>query len=64
LRFHDLRGSYATLLLDQGQPVHAVAARLGHSAAVLLNAYAKRTKGADAAAAAATDELAKGVLGG
>jgi integrase len=63
LRFHDLRGSYATLLLDQGQPVHAVAARLGHSAAVLLKAYAKRTKSADAAAAAVTDNLAKGVFG-
>jgi integrase len=64
LRFHDLRGSHATLLLDQGQPVHAVAARLGHDAAVLLKAYAKRTKGADTAAAAVIDNLAKGVLGG
>src|SRR5262249_43625386 len=29
LRFHDLRGSPSTWLLDQGQPVHVVAARLG-----------------------------------
>jgi integrase len=62
LRFHDLRGSHATLLLDQGQGVHTVAKRLGHRATVLLAAYAKRTKSADTAAAAIIDNLAKGVL--
>jgi integrase len=52
LRFHDLRGSHATMLLDNGTSVHTVAARLGHDATVLLKSYAKRTRGADKAAAA------------
>src|SRR5262249_15709959 len=30
LRFHDLRGSHETALLDAGVPVHVVAARCGH----------------------------------
>lgn len=63
LRFHDLRGSIATLLLDAGQPVHKVASRLGHDPATLLRAYAKRTQGGDASAAAVIGELLKGVLG-
>jgi integrase len=63
LRFHDLRGSIATLLLDAGQPVHKVASRLGHDPATLLRAYAKRTQGGDASAATAIGELLKGVLG-
>ena len=63
LRFHDLRGTVATLLLNQGRPIHAVAARLGHSPTVLLKAYAKRTQSADTAAAAVMDNLVKGVLG-
>jgi integrase len=33
LRFHDLRGTHGTMLLDNGVPVHIVAKRLGHSAA-------------------------------
>jgi integrase len=44
LRFHDLRGSHKTALLDKGVPVHVVAARCGHDPAVLLRSYAKRTK--------------------
>jgi integrase len=51
LRMHDLRGSHETILLDRGAPVHVVAERCGHDPAVLLRAYAKRTKKADAAAA-------------
>jgi len=31
IRFHDLRHSHATLLLDSGVPISAVSARLGHS---------------------------------
>jgi integrase len=62
LRFHDLRGSHATSLLDHGVPVHVVSARLGHDAGVLLKAYAKRTKTADTSAAAVIGELAKGIL--
>jgi integrase len=41
LRFHDLRGSHETALLDAGVPVHVVAARCGHDPATLLKSYAK-----------------------
>jgi hypothetical protein len=51
LRFHDLRGTHKTLLLDRGVPVHVVAARCGHDPAVLLRNYAKRTAKADTNAA-------------
>jgi integrase len=64
LRFHDLRGTHETLLLDQGVGVHTVAARCGHDPAVLLRAYAKRTRKADTAAAAAVGTLSKGLLSG
>jgi integrase len=63
LRFHDLRGTHETLLLDAGVPVHVVAARCGHDPAVLLRVYAKRTRKADTSAAAAIGALAKAVLG-
>jgi integrase len=63
LRFHDLRGSHETMLLDAGVPVHVVAARCGHDPAVLLRSYAKRTKKADTSAAAVIGALSKGVLG-
>ena len=62
LRFHDLRGSHETALLDAGVPVHVVAARCGHDPAVLLRSYAKRTKKADTSAAAIIGALSKGVL--
>jgi integrase len=61
-RFHDLRGSIATLLLDAGEPVHKVASRLGHDPATLLRSYAKRTQGGDASAAAVIGNMLKGVL--
>lgn len=63
LGLHDLRGTHETLLLDAGVPVHVVASRCGHDPAVLLRAYAKRTRKADTSAAAAIGALAKGVLG-
>lgn len=63
LRFHDLRGSHETFLLDAGVPVHVVAARCGHDPAVLLRSYAKRTRKADTSAAAVIGALSKGVLG-
>ncbi len=63
LRFHDLRGSHETFLLDQGVPVHVVAARCGHDPAVLLRNYAKRTRKADASAAAVIGALSKSALG-
>jgi integrase len=62
LRLHDLRGGHETLLLDQGVPVHVVAARCGHDAAVLLRSYAKRSKKADTSAAAIIGAITKGVL--
>ena len=31
IRFHDLRHVHATLLLQDGEPVHVVAERLGHA---------------------------------
>jgi integrase len=62
LRFHDLRGSHETILLDKGVPVHVVAARCGHDPAVLLRIYAKRTKKADATAANVIGTLTQGVL--
>jgi integrase len=63
LRFHDLRATHETLLLDAGVPVHVVAARCGHDPAVLLRVYARRTKKADTSAAAVIGALSKGVLG-
>jgi integrase len=62
LRFHDLRGTHETLLLDAGVPVHVVAARCGHDPAVLLRSYAKRTRKADTSAANITGTLFKGML--
>jgi integrase len=56
LRFHDLRASHETALLDAGVSIHVVAARCGHDPAVMLRAYAKRTKKADKSAA---KEIAK-----
>jgi hypothetical protein len=42
--------------------VRVVAERCGHDPAVLLRIYAKRTKKADASAAATIGALARGVL--
>ena len=62
LRFHDLRGSHETALLDAGVPVHVVAARCGHDPAVMLRAYAKRTRKADVSAADIIARITKGAL--
>ena len=62
LRFHDLRGTHETLLLDAGVPVHVVAARCGHDPAVLLRSYAKRTRKADTSAAAVIGSLSQSIL--
>jgi integrase len=63
LRFHDLRGSHETVLLDKSVPVHVVAARCGHDAAVLLRVYAKRTRKADSSAASIIGSISKAALG-
>ncbi|MBK9294834.1 MAG: tyrosine-type recombinase/integrase [Oligoflexia bacterium] len=40
LRFHDLRHTHATFLLDSGVPINAVAQRLGHSSpTITLSVY-------------------------
>jgi integrase len=62
LRLHDLRGTHETLLLDEGVPVHVVAARCGHDPAVLLRSYAKRTRKADRSAAGVIGSISKGVF--
>jgi integrase len=62
LRFHDLRGTHETMLLDAGVPVHVVAARCGHDPAVLLRTYAKRTRKADTSAAEMIGKLSKSIL--
>jgi integrase len=67
--FHHLSGTHATLLLDQGVPVHVVAERIGDDPAVLLRNYAKRKRqrgdkpAMDAAMSAAVGALAAGFLG-
>jgi integrase len=63
LRLHDLRGTHETLLLDQGVPVHVVAARCGHDPAVLLRSYAKRGHKADTSAADVIGVLSHAALG-
>ena len=62
LRFHDLRVTHETLLLDAGVPVHVVAARCGHDPAIMLRVYAKRTRKADTSAAAIIGSLSRGTL--
>jgi integrase len=49
---HALRHGHATLLLDRGEKIHDVAARLGHDPAVLLRTYAHHgSESQDSAAA-------------
>ena len=62
LRFHDLRGTHATLLLNAGVPAHVVAERCGHDTAVLWSNYAKMTKSANTSAADVVASLTKGAL--
>lgn len=54
LTFHGLRHSHLTTLLREGQPVHVVSARAGHSSpAITLSIYAHVLPGDDEAAAIA-----------
>lgn len=62
LRFHDLRATHATILLNKGVAIHTVAARLGDDPAVLLKWYAKRNRQSDSAAAGVIGSLTSGVL--
>jgi hypothetical protein len=49
---HALRHGHATLLLDSGERVHDLAARLGHDASVLLRTYAHHGRDSQDTAAA------------
>jgi integrase len=61
LRFHDLRHTHATLLLQAGVPVAAVSACLGHAnAAITLGIYSRSTSDAEAAAGALLANTLKG----
>jgi integrase len=62
LRFHDLRWTHSTMLLDHGVPPHVVAARCGQDPATLLRSYAKRTRKADMNAASVIGTIARGAL--
>jgi integrase len=64
MRFHDLRGTHTTQLLDRGVPVHQVAARVGDDPAILLRVYAKLTKKKNDAMVEAANALAANVLKG
>jgi integrase len=59
-RLHDLRHACASHLLGSGRPLHAVAARLGNSPAIVLKTYAHLLKGDDEKAA---DVMANVLLG-
>jgi integrase len=61
--FHSLCGTHETMLLDQGVPVHVVAARCGHDPATLLRNCAKRTKKADTSAASIIGGISRAILG-
>jgi integrase len=56
LRFHDLRGTFATLGLAAGIPPKALADVLGHDPAVLLRTYAGPIEGGRVAVASAIGE--------
>jgi integrase len=62
VRFHDLRHSAASLLIERGIPVTTVAAMLGHAnTPTTLSVYAHAIKGAEQVAALAMDGILKGI---
>ncbi|MEU6129235.1 tyrosine-type recombinase/integrase [Saccharopolyspora sp. NPDC047091] len=62
LRFHDLRHSYATWLVDDGVPVNMVQRVLGHErSSTTLDLYTRRTDGGDRILRALTDEADDGL---
>jgi integrase len=62
IKFHWIRASHLTILLDNGEPVHVVAKRAGHDPVTLLRSYARWTKKADAKVAETIANLSKGVI--
>jgi len=63
VRFHDLRGIYATALVDGGIP-HTVARRIGDDPATLLRNYVERkhSKQTDESLAATLGNLSSSFL--
>jgi integrase len=59
IKFHAVRASHLTILLDAGQPVHVVAARAGHDPVTLLRSYARWTKKTDAKVAQSIEEMSR-----
>lgn len=59
-RFHDLRGSTATLMRELGIPEDVRMARLGHSTKAMARHYAKARDGLDRDAARALGEALRG----
>ena len=58
IRFHDMRHTHATLLLQEGEAVHTVSARLGHAnAAITLGIYAHVTPSMQKSAASTIGRL-------
>lgn len=52
IRFHDLRHTYASLLIEQGENIKYIQSQLGHSSpSVTLNVYAHLMKPANQEAA-------------
>jgi integrase len=62
MRFHDLRASHLTILLNKGEPVHAVAKRAGHDPVTLLRNYAKWTTKADEKVAQTIASISKDMV--
>jgi integrase len=59
IKFHWVRASHLTILLDKGEQVHVVAKRAGHDPVTLLRSYARWTKKADAKVAETIASLSK-----
>jgi integrase len=65
LKFHDLRHSYATWLVDDGVPVNMVQRVMGHErSATTLDLYTRRTNNGDRILRALTDDNDDGEAGG
>ena len=62
IKFHWIRASHLTMLLDSGEAVHVVAQRAGHDPVTLLQSYARWTKKADSKVAEKIAMLAKGAI--
>ena len=58
IRFHDLRHTYASLLIEQGENIKYIQSQLGHSSpTVTLNVYAHLMKPVNQEAAIAVGKI-------